>query len=242
MGKRDFLMGLWSLASAYRVFTEVGQLYIHSDGTLDAGDEHVIHRLFPSARVADSRMFLQDFGDRLKNFPELLKFRSTYRKFQTRIIDQHFIGDSEIRLFLDSDLLWFREPKELMQAIRNGVPRPLMMSNAEYIRMEFRDGTSTDDRTSRPNGGIVLYQREQMNMDRMEEFLQKSDYLGKRFGDQAWMAWTLRPDLLPEDTYIIKGTLTDTIIVRHYTSPQRLKFYFYGINKIARDILEACVR
>ena len=108
--------------------------------------------------------------------------------------------------------------------------------------MEFRDGSQTDDRTSRPNGGLVLYRRDQMNVERMQDFLRKSDYIGKRFGDQAWMAWTLQPDLLPEDTYIIKGTLGERVIMRHYTSPQRAKFYFYGVNRIAHDIFAACAQ
>lgn len=112
-----------------------------------------------------------------------------------------------------------------------------MMSNSDFIRLEFQDGTVTDDETSRPNGGLVLYREDQFDMGRCIDFLKKCDYVHKRFGDQAWVAWTLRPQLFPENTYIIKGTLTDAIVMRHYTAPQRAKFFFYGLNRVSKDIL-----
>lgn len=238
MGSRDFLMGCWSIASFLRVMPEMGDLVVHSDGTLSSAELVVLKRLFPYARIENTQTFLADHADLLVPYPTLKEFRELYTRFQIRIIDQHFLSGKKFRLFLDSDLLWFREPKEIIDALHAGVPTPLMMSNGEYVRMEFKDGSITDDVVSRPNGGIVLYREDQMDIDRMQEFLRRSDYLHKRFGDQAWMAWTLKPSLLPEDTYIIKGTLTSQIVVRHYTNPSRLKFYFYGLNRVFRDILK----
>lgn len=238
MGSRDFLMGCWSIASFLRVMPEMGELFVHSDGTLSDGQYATLKRLFPYARIENTKTFLEHHGELLHPYPALKQFRETYTRFQIRIIDQHFLSGKRFRLFLDSDLLWFREPTEIVDALRAGVPTPFMMSNGEYVRMEFKDGSHTDDTVSRPNGGIVLYREDQMDMERMQEFLRMSDYQNKRFGDQAWMAWTLRPALLPEDTYIIKGTLTPRIVVRHYTNPSRLKFYFYGLNRIFHDILK----
>lgn len=237
VGKRDFLMGLWSLASFYRVSSTIGQMFIHSDGSLGEREYGILKRLFPSARIENSKEFLSLHGALLDAHPKIRHFRETYKRFQVRIVDQHFLSGKKYRLFMDSDLLWFQEPKELTEAIQNGVPKPLMMSNADFIRMEFRDGSQTDDVTSRPNGGLVLYKEDQFDMARCVGFLEKSDYEKKRFGDQAWMATTLQPMLLPEATYIIKGTLTDKIIMRHYTAPQREKFYCYGLNLVARYIL-----
>lgn len=238
VGSRDFLMGCWSIASFLRVMPEMGDLCIHSDGTLTKVQSDILKRLFPYVRIENTQTFLANHADLLNQYTTLKQFRETYTRFQIRIIDQHFLSGKKYRLFLDSDLIWFREPKEIIDALRANIPSPLMMSNGEYVRMEFKDGSLTDDTVSRPNGGIVLYREDQMDMGRMQEFLKKADYLHKRFGDQAWMAWTLRPALLPEEVYIIKGTLTPSIIVRHYTNPSRLKFYFYGLNRVFHDILK----
>lgn len=241
-GKRDFLMGLWSLASFYRVMPELGELFLHSDGTLDDRHRAVLRRLFPSARIEDAREFMAKHGRLLDMYPVLKRFRETYTRFQVRIVDQHFLSGKKYRLFIDSDLLWFREPREIVETLRSGIPTPLMMSNATCVRMTFRDGRETDDVISRPNGGIAFYREDQFNIARATEFLEKSDYRGKRFGDQPWLAWILRPALLPEDTYIIKGAITERVVVRHYTAPQRPKFYLLGLNLIWRAILEPYVR
>ncbi len=237
-GERDFLMAIWSLASMYRVFPERGQLFIHSDGTLGERHQKVLRRLFPSARFEDKRNFLAKHGHLIADYPVLKKFRETYKKFQVRIIDYHFLSGKKYRLFIDSDLLWFKEPKEIMESLRAGVPKPLLASNGEYVRMIFRDGTQTDDKTSLPNDGIAFYREDQMDPHTLEAFLEKCDYINKRFGDQAWLSWSMDYELLPDNTYIIKGELTDAIVVRHYTNPSRAKFYFYGLNRIWKELLK----
>ena len=236
-GKRDFLMALWSLASLYRVMPERGKLFIHSDGTLTKKHFATILRLFPSARIEDTKNFLKLHGHLLSKYPVLKKFRESYKKFQVRIIDYQFLSDKKYRLLIDSDLLWFKEPKEIVGALRAGVPKFLMASNGEFVRMTFADGSQTDDKTSLPNDGIALYREDQLKPETLEAFLEKCDYINKRFGDQAWLSWSTDYTLLPIDRYIIKGTINENVVVRHYTAPQRPKFFLYGLNFIWRDIL-----
>lgn len=236
-GQRDFLMAMWSLASFYRVMPERGQLFIHSDGSLTEKHFAVIRRLFPSARIEDTKDFLKLHGDLIKDYPVLRKFRETYTKFQKRMVDYYFLSDKKYRMYVDSDLLWLNEPTEIVQSLRAGVPKFLMASNSAFVRMQFKDGTWTDDKTSLPNDGIVLYRKDQLNPKVMEAFLEKCDYINMRLGDQAWLSWCTDYELLPDTRYIIKGTLTDDIVVRHYTAPQRTKFYVYGLDRIWKDIL-----
>jgi hypothetical protein len=140
-------------------------------------------------------------------------------------------------MLIDSDLLWFKEPEEIVASLRAGVPKFLMASNSVFVRMQFKDGTWTDDRASLPNDGIALYREDQLDPKKLEAFLEKCDYINMRLGDQAWLSWSTDYALLPDTRYIIKGTLTDDIVVRHYTAPQRPKFFIYGLNRIWKDIL-----
>lgn len=236
-GKRDFLMALWSLASFYRVMPEIGQLFLHSDGTLGDSHYNIIRRLYPSARIEDTKKFLELHGNLVKDYPILKKFRETYKKFQIRIVDYHFLSGKKYRMFVDSDLLWFKEPTEIVASLRAGVPKFLMASNSVFVRMQFKDGTWTDDKTSLPNDGIVLYREDQLDPKKLEAFLEKCDYINLRLGDQAWLSWSTDYTLLPDTKYIIKGTLTDDVVVRHYTAPQRPKFFLYGLNRIWRKLL-----
>jgi hypothetical protein len=239
-GARDFLMGLWSLASFYRVMPEVGELVVHSDGSLTQGHMSAIRKLFPQARIEDAKEFMTSHGDLLSGHPVLKKFREIYPKFQSKkLIDQYVLSGKKIRILLDSDILWFKEPSEIVASLRAGVPKPLMMTNqGAYIHVQFADGTSTTDEVAHANSGIVVYREDQFSLDAMEEYVKKTDYLGKKFTDQACFASMLKPEFLSESTYIIKGTLTDAIVMRHYTSPSRAKFFFYGLNLIWKDILK----
>lgn len=238
-GARDFLMGLWSLGSFYRVMPEVGELVIHSDGSLTKHHKNAIRKLFPDVRIEDAKEFMERHGDSLSGHPALKKFREVYPKFQSKkLIDQYVLSGKKIRILLDSDILWFREPSEITASLKAGVQKPLMMTNQDaYVHVQFADGTSTTDEVARANSGIVVYRDDQFSLDAMQEYVNKADYLGKKFTDQACFASILKPELLSESTYIIKGTLTDSIVMRHYTSPSRAKFFFYGLNLIWKDIL-----
>ncbi len=238
-GARDYLMALWSLASFYRVMPEVGELVVHSDGSLTESHLRVIRRLFPSARIEHASEFMSLHGKSLDQYPVLKKFREVYPKFQSKkLIDQYVLSGKKIRILLDSDLLWFREPTEIVESIRSGVPKPLMMTNqGALIHVEFADGSKTSDEVAHANSGIVVYREEQFTLEAVEAYVRKTDYLNKKFTDQACFASVLKPSLLSQSIYIIKGTLTDSIVMRHYTSPSRAKFFFYGLDKIWKLIL-----
>jgi CBS domain-containing protein len=241
-GARDFLMALWSLASWYRVMPDdaIGELVVHSDGTLTDTHRAVVTRLYPSARVEDAARFMDEHGHELDPYPVVKEFRAVYPKFQSKkLVDPYVISTKPLHLLLDSDMLWFREPTELIEAIRAGAPTALMMSNqGDRIHVTFADGSQTSDEVAQANSGIVLYRREDFSLRAFAAYLQQCEYLGRKFTDQACFATILNPRLLPGDRYLIKGTLTDAIVMRHYTNPQRLKFFFYGLDRVWRKILK----
>ena len=118
-----------------------------------------------------------------------------------------------------------------------------MMTNQDaFVHVEFADGSKTTDEVAKANSGVVVYREDQFPLGQVEAYVAKTDYLNKKFTDQACFATVLKPALLSESTYIIKGTLTDAVVLRHYTSPSRAKFFFYGLNFIWKDILKNHVR
>lgn len=238
-GERDFLMALWSLASFYCVMPEVGVLVVHSDGTLTDTHKGILKKLFPTCVIEDAAHFLHLHEQELLQFPDLITFRREFKGFQAKkLIDQYVVAKKPLRLLLDSDMVWFKEPTEIVESIRQGVPRPLMMTNADArVHVLFKDGSTTSDRVAQANSGIVLYRVDQFSLSAVDRYVALTDYRNKKFTDQACFASVLEPDFLPDERYLIKGTLTKDVVMRHYTSPQRLKFYFYGINRVYRDIL-----
>ncbi len=244
-GKRDFLLALWSLASFYKVSKTIGELYLHSDGTLSQKEITVLKTLFPAAYFIDAREVVKNNITFFDTHPDIKEFRATYTKFQAKkLLDPFLSSSKKYRLVLDSDMLWFKDPTEFRDALVKGVPEPLMMSNAETpVFVTFKDGSSISRELARFNSGIVLYRSDQYSIDRLKEFLSRIDWKGSRFTDQACIAYILtNPILLPEETYIIKGELTDRIVMRHYTNPSRGKFFCLGLNLIWKGLLKPYVR
>ncbi len=243
-GSRDFLMALWSLASFYQVFPEVGVLVIHSDGSLTRRQLRILAKLLPHARIEDTTAFLNDYGSTLGKYPALVAFRRDFKGFQAKkLIDQYVVSDAPYRIVLDADMLWFRTPDEMVESLRSGIPQPRMMSNGDtVVPVFFADGSETAEPVSRANSGIVMYRRDQFSLDAVAAYVARTDYLNKKFTDQACFASVLKPILLDDRRYCIKGELTSEVVMRHYTSPQRQKFYLYGLDRVARAILGRYVR
>lgn len=242
LGARDFLMALWSLASFYHSSRVIGALYIHSDGTLTEKHRVILARLFPSAQYIDARDVLANHAQFFEAHPVLEEFRRTYTKFQAKkLLDPYLSSDREFRLILDSDMLWFKNPDEIEHNLSLPNPRALMMSDGDgdFAYVEFKDGTRISPEIASFNSGITLYRKDQLDLAALERYISSVDYLHTRFTDQACYATVLKEylDMLPKDRYILKGPLGEFRVMRHYTGPQRAKFYLLGLDRMWKNLL-----
>lgn len=241
-GSRDFLMACWSLASWYANSHVIGQLYIHSDGTLNESQKSVLKKLFPTHSFIDASEVVDTHKTFFEKHPTAHSFRKNYKKFQSKkLLDPYLSSDKPMRLILDSDMLWFKNPEEIESNLASGTPRAMMMSDGdgEYAYVTFKDGTKISKEIAGFNSGITLYRKDQFDISALEDYINKVDYMNTRFTDQACYATILKPHLvmLPKDRYILKGALTENIVMRHYTGPQRAKFYLLGLDRIWKNIL-----
>lgn len=244
-GKRDFVMALWSLASFYKHSKVIGNLYVHSDGSLDNRDMKVIKRMFPSAKIVDAKNVVRDHKAFFDAHPVLKKFRIEYTKFQSKkLLDPFLSSDKEYRLILDSDMLWFKNPSEIEEAVKNKQNSALMMSDgdSDFAYVTFKDGSRLSDEIAEFNSGVTLYRKDHFDLVKVEKYIESIAYMQTRFTDQACYATVLQPYLkmLPKDRYIIKGELHEGRVLRHYTSPSRAKFYILGLDRMWKELL--CVQ
>jgi hypothetical protein len=241
---RDAILAAWSLASYFYFSKAVGHVTLHDDGTLTQADKKMFKKLFPNTKIQNTNDFFLNHESTIARYPVLKKFRSEFPEFQSKkLIDVFFERRGNIILFLDSDLLWFQNPKELVKAVDNGARGvSYMMSNhPERIHVMYKDGTQTSDKVAECNSGVILFHEDNYDLDKVGEYLKKTDYMSRKsiFSDQACFA-TVLPNvhILPRNSYFIKGEITNDTIMRHYTGPSREKFYFYGVNLLHKKILE----
>ena len=238
-GARDFTMALWALASFYRYSTFIPKFYFHTDGTLTKKHRAIVERLFPDAVFIDGATVGDIYADELQKNPALNKFRKQFPGFQSKkLVDTFLVAPFAYRFVLDSDMLWFKDPLELADAYRT--KSSIMMDGGGGLcPQRFTDGTETDEFISGLNSGIVGFSKEAFSMVHLDEYLGRIDLsYTQHFVEQAGFALCLRDVTpLPPSRYIIKGTLTPEVVMRHYTSPSRAKFFLHGLNFIWKDIL-----
>ncbi len=107
---RDLINLVWALASFYKNAGISGQLYIHSDGSLNNEDQKLLKIFFPSALVIRPDDFLKRHLADLESYPLIKKFRTEYQKLflLKKLIDPYFVSSSKLHLIIDTDLLWFK--------------------------------------------------------------------------------------------------------------------------------------
>lgn len=242
-GRSHLIMLLWSLASFYQQMKIIGPLYIHSDGSLLKQDIDLIRKFFPNVRIIGPEEFLSANQDKLAKYPVIKKFRTEYSQFflLKKLIDPYFASDKKFRLIIDSDLIWFQEPKEIEREIKNECQDSLMADNNNLCPVYFKDGIKLSDEKASYNSGMVLYQKENFDLRKLTDYLEKIDlnhFQNRHFIEQAGYASCLENLKKLPASYTIAGDLNKNVIMKHYTSPRRPLFYIEGIEKLRDNLLK----
>jgi hypothetical protein len=234
-GHKDLIMLIWSLASFYRSIDIVGELYVHSDGSLTEKDKKILKKIFPSIKIIEPQRFLEKYSQELEKYPIIKRFRTKYPQFflLKKLIDPYFVSDKKYHLIIDSDLIWFRKPEEIQEEIQSRCQNSLMMTNNTFCYVTFRGGFRLSDESASYNSGIVLYRNENFDLGKLSNYLDRIDVdnpQNKHFIEQAGYATCLKKlKKLPARYYTIKDEVNIDTVVRHYTSPRRPLFFIEGI-------------
>ncbi|HPL95304.1 MAG TPA: hypothetical protein PLF15_00785 [bacterium] len=237
--QRDFIMLLWSLKSFFSFFNYPFQLYLHNDGTLSLKQINILKKYFPKAICVEPTEILNNKN--LTAYPVIKNFLLTHPNYylMKKIVDSYFISEKNNILVIDSDLLWFKAPEELLNNLNNNCDKSLMMWSPLPGPVYFKDGTVLDENLSHYNSGIVLYQRANFNLVKLSEYLEKIDTdnpTNFQFIEEAGFTQCLKNlQLLPKEKYIIKGKVDEQIVARHYTSPRRPGFYLEGLSILIKN-------
>jgi hypothetical protein len=111
-GRGQIAMGIFASWSIMRFF-QSSVLYLHSDGTLQESDIQVWRSIIPAINLIDKK----DRDTRIKAalaeaYPMTYEWRCK-NWASSQLVDMHFYGSADRFVVLDSDVLCFKDPKEL---------------------------------------------------------------------------------------------------------------------------------
>ncbi len=171
---RDLLDALWCLKTYYHFSDTRPALVVHDDGTLEASDFETLLQHFPGCRIirrADADAELTEF---LSAYPHCLKFRLRKDFYcALKLFDAFRHARADKLLLLDSDLLFFRRPVELLQHI--ATDRPCFLRDYQDAYAMPRVGLETTFRMAiepMVNAGLMFLPRRQYtdNLDFIEHY------------------------------------------------------------------------
>lgn len=249
-GHRDADMGVWASWSMMRFLDGGGYLYVHSDGSLTAQDEALWKEAVPAMEVISRSHADAEVEKRLAGTRHLIPWRAGY-KTSPQLIDAHLFGEAPVRLIMDSDVLVFRKPEQLIDALG----RPVFT----WCR-DVRDAYSASPELFQEVLGIRLPQRFNCGMLgtphlQQEDFLQLDELLERIRVDgridlfRYWACQTYYALLstfvegsavLPSEYDTIPGKTPGECVLRHFVGVANTRYRYFeeGIPRLLQQARE----
>jgi hypothetical protein len=219
VSSKDVEMLVWSLKSLFYFSKRDWDLWI-IDGGLAPRDETVLLHHFPNARI----FFERDLVNNLDDFPLLkgLRFQRRYPPAKKIIDVPWLLGDQKF-LLLDSDVLFFRKPVELVDLLEN--------PTQQFAFCVDRLGI---------NSGVAIVPGAKINFAELEALLFSMT-------EETRAGWQVEQDLyallsktyfhrLPE-SYAIEPEVHfgyESLVCCHFVHVCRHRFYEKGIEQLRR--------
>ena len=245
-GANDWLLCAWMLASWFTATEQTWRVVIHDDGTLPASARKTLSSMFRTARFISRNDADPAMDKLLRPFPLCHDYRRKHPLSQ-KIFDIPHFTDSERFIILDSDVLFFRYPPEIMQWVNSDSKDCLFNEDVEETSLVTREDAWNDLGVKlwpRVNSGLCLMQRTAIDLEFCERIMGETNILKGHIWriEQTLIALCAsrhgRGGVLPK-TYEVslgKRASSDTI-ARHYVGAVRDRFYAEGIARLAPFLL-----
>lgn len=237
-GEAQVDMGIWASWSVLR-FLPGAAFFLHSDGTIEDRSLATWRRIVPQLEHVAYRDAEEKMHAALAGLPHLSAWRDTH-VMARQPIDYFLYGRKAYVLGLDSDVLCFKAPEVIVNAIRNRETGALWMKDSisAYSMPEPEFEKRYGRNAARVNGGFWLAPR--FSMADMEGMDRDLCAWAPEWRDSYWSPQTLLAaafsrsggSALDPARYMLGlGGQRSGCVLRHYPSPRyhRSRFFTEGI-------------
>ena len=243
--KRDVWMLIWALYTFLYHSKLSPKIVIHDDGSFDSPSETALTKIFPHIEIlskekADIRIAARN------DIPSSIKeYRNIKNKLSLKLVDIFLLSEAEYVLVLDSDILFYDPPNEIIDFVsqKNAHDAVISWSPLTYPLSSSESYNSRHDLIQKGilnmNSGIIAYKKKALTLESFLEYFENlsnpNDYFSEMTGWNALVAQS-NFDFLPREKYIVKGDVQKGVVTKHFTSPRRFEMFAYGID-LARSYL-----
>ncbi len=150
--RHDWKMALWMLVSFHEATSRRWPVVLHEDGSLGESEISIFRRLFPEIRViarqeADAAML-----PGLQNYPRCAEYRRQM-PHGLKAFDIPFFCQSDRFLMIDPDVIFFQEPKEILEWVDHPV------DGSCWFNQDFQEPSPISQTLALQDLGIQLWSR-----------------------------------------------------------------------------------
>jgi hypothetical protein len=169
---RDVSMYLWAIRSLLHYSEIKCPVIVHDDGKLTAEDYATLQESLPGIKIISRQEADLLIELKLKEFPKCLEYRQQ-NILTLKMFDFNLLSKAKKILSFDSDILFFRQPAEIMQNINSGNSE--VIYNCEFNNPVYSiNATITESFPSvLPgfNSGLMCYVREDFQLAEIAEIV-----------------------------------------------------------------------
>lgn len=239
---KDWIDLVWALKSFYRNCGRRYRLCIHDDGTLGQDRIAKLAGHFPNARIISRTEADAAVLPTLEKYPLCHEFRRS-NLLSPKVFDFAHYLEADRMMLLDSDVLFFSEPTDLVRRIEDASYRKNTVNGdvetALTVEPELVRDLMGFDLLPRFNSGLGLIHRESLRLDWFEEFLGLPGILGHfwRIEQTLFALCSSRfgAELLPPDYDVRLTRDANHGPVRHYVGAIRHRMYLEGVRRLVRS-------
>jgi hypothetical protein len=245
--KNHLLNAIWCLKTFYYYSGLRPKLVIHDDGSLGEKDIKELLKHFVNCRIIKRKDADKELNQFLSNYKYTQKARS-YKTFFCclKFFDAFYYAEAEKILVLDSDILFFKKPSEMIEYIKEDKP----FFNSDYQNAYARPARELSaimgmDILPKVNAGLTFLRKEWCinNLDFMENYFEKAQNFRKGLNDNrheqtlsAFLLSKYKAIRLNENYQISAKPITGQTISHHFcTDGSRKNFYKQGLRYLKQN-------
>lgn len=246
VGREQFRLMLWMLASWFHFTGRNWRVVVHEDGTLTEEQAGCLRDFLPGSRLVSAREGDEAAGGALVSKPRCRWYRERH-PLARKIFDVPLVAESKRFLLLDADVVFFRKPVEMLDWVdgkRVGCWFNEDAAEASPLSQEEVKRVLGVGLWARVNSGICLIERGTVDLDFCERALVETSLADGNLWRIEQTLFALCASrvgvggLLPAwyEVSLTRHRRTDAV-ARHYVGAVRDQFFAEGIRELKTAVL-----
>jgi hypothetical protein len=244
-GANDWQLCAWMLASWFHFTEETWRICVHDDGTLPEEGRALFRKLFSHVRIisrdeADTRM-----DKVLAPYPFCHDYRNKH-PLALKIFDCATYADADRFIVLDSDVLFFNYPREIMEWVS-------LNTQECWFNQDVSEGSLITPDNARADLGIKLWRKVNSGLCLVTKATIDLDFCERALGETSILKghiWRIeqtlfalcasrgKGGLLPPTYEVSLGKYAaPDAVARHYVGAVRDRFFGEGLKRLRGVLL-----